>query len=582
MARSTHLADLFRQPTRVAHRNFEICKAYFQEDTPAEQLAQQFGLHPDSVRALVRDFATDPDLEQFFVVNRPGRQTAPKREQLTAAITQLRGQGLSLADIQQQLHQQGHSISQPYLCRILQQHGLGGLQPLRPPRPRAARQANDGADIPDGADVRLCALEPGRCFATQVAGLFLFSGLLLALDFPAAVAQAGWPGSRAIPAVQAILALLAAKLLGKRRVSHISDLCNDEGAGLFCGLNVLPKTTFATDYSYRTERAMSERFLAALLSKVPLGAPPFSFNLDFHAIPFRGQDADLEQHWLAQRNRASVAVMAFVAQETQRRVLCYATANVLRDEADRLAVRFADHWKAQTGQYPARLLFDSRVTTYGGLNELNQRQVGFITIRRRGCAMLRRVERLPADAWQRCCVKQAKGRTRTIRYVDEEVSLEGYQGLVRQIVVRGLGREEPTFFLSNDRPVRQTAREVVQAYAQRNLVENGLGEQITFFHLDCLCSDVRLNVDFDLTLSVVADLLYRELARRLRGFEHASPLKLYRKFVDTAGSVQIQAEAVRVRLHKRAHNPLLREAGLTGPTPPVPWLGGRPVVLDLP
>src|SRR5436309_2338692 len=126
-----------------------------------------------------------------------------------------------------------------------------------------------------------------------------------------------------------------------------------------------------------------------------------------------------------------------------------------------------------------------------------------------------------------------------------------------------VGREEPTFFLTNDRPVRQTAREVVQAYAQRNLVENELGEQITFFHLDCLCSDVRLNVDFDLTLTVMADLLYRELARRLKGFERASPQKLFRKFVDTAGSVQIGDKEVRVSLHKRAHNPILKEAGLT-------------------
>jgi hypothetical protein len=582
MARSPHLADLFRQPTLLAHRNYAICQAYFQDGTPAEQLAARFGLHPGSVRALVRDFASNPDLEQFFVVNRPGRQTAPKREQLTATIAQLRGQGLSLADIQHHLHQQGHSISQPYLCRILQQHGLGGLRPLRPQTTRAARQARDGSDIPPSTDVRLCDLQPGRCFATEVAGLFLFSGLLLALDLPAAVAQAGWPGSSVIPAGQAILALLVPKLLGKRRVSHISDLCNDEGAGLFCGLNVLPKATFATDYSYRTERAMSERFVAALLSKVPLGEPPFSFNLDFHAIPFRGQDADLEQHWLAQRNRGHVAVLAFVAQQEHRRVMCYATANVLRDEADRMAVRFADHWKAQTGQYPARLLFDGRVTTYDGLNDLNQRQVGFITIRRRGCAMLRRVERLPADAWQRCCVRQAKGKVRAIRYVDEEVRLEGYQGLARQIVVRGLGREEPTFFLTNDRPKRQTAREVVQAYARRNLVENELGEQVTFFHLDCLSSDVRLNVDFDLTLTVVADLLYRELGRRLKGFERASPQKLYRKFVDTAGSVEILPETVRVRLSKRAHNPLLREAGLTGATQPVPWLGGRPIVLDLP
>ena len=71
-------------------------------------------------------------------------------------------------------------------------------------------------------------------------------------------------------------------------MSHISDLCCDEGAGLLAGLNVLPKVTYATDYSYKTERAMTERLIAAVIAKTPLGDPPLSFNLDFHAIPFRG------------------------------------------------------------------------------------------------------------------------------------------------------------------------------------------------------------------------------------------------------------------------------------------------------
>ena len=61
---------------------------------------------------------------------------------------------------------------------------------------------------------------------------------------------------------------------------------------------------------------------------------------------------------------------------------------------------------------------------------------------------------------------------------------------MRQLIVTGLGHESPTFFLTNDRPERQTARDVIQTYASRNHVENRLGEQITFFHLDCLCSDV--------------------------------------------------------------------------------------------
>src|SRR5262249_51313170 len=332
MARSTQLAELFRAPALVAQRNYEICKAYYADGTPAQQLAQRFSLHPDSVRAIVRDFASQPDLARFFVVGSPGRRSAPKRERLAEEAARLRGQGLPLADIRQRLNDQGQPISEPYLFRILQQQGLTGTRQRRP-----GQIAKDGSEVPPTADVRLCSLVPGRRFSTKAAGLFLFLPQLLELDLPAAVQQAGWPGSRCIPPLQAILALLAPKLLGKRRVSHISDLCNDEGAGLFCGLNVLPKATYATDYSYLTERAMSERFIGCLLGKAALGEPPFSFNLDFHTIPFRGEDADLERHWIAQRNRAGVAVMAFVAQHAQRRGVCYAHAHVPPRRADALA-----------------------------------------------------------------------------------------------------------------------------------------------------------------------------------------------------------------------------------------------------
>jgi hypothetical protein len=336
--------------------------------------------------------------------------------------------------------------------------------------------------VPEVADVRALSLEDGRQFPTKVAGLFLFLPLLLDLDLPQAVTQAGLPGSEPIPPLQALLALLVPKLLGKRRVSHISDLCEDQGAGLFAGLNVLPKVTYATDYSYKTERTMTEKLVAAVIAKTPLGDPPLSFNLDFHAIPYRGAAPDLENHWVPTRNRAGPAVMAFVAQAAGRRVLCYATANVLRAEADGLVPKFAEYWKAQTGHYPARLLFDSRATTYAGLSQLTQRQVGFITIRRRGSGMLARVGRLPADRWQWCQITQAKGKRRRVAYVEEWVALDGYEGAVRQLIVTGLGHESPTFFLTNDKPQPQTARDVIQTYASRNHVENHLGEQITFFH----------------------------------------------------------------------------------------------------
>jgi hypothetical protein len=580
MARSPALADLFRQPALTAQRHYEICKAYFVDEETAEQIAGRFSLQPDSVRAIVNDFAQDPDLARFFVVKKPGPTTARKRDPCREEVLALRRQGHSLAQIKAQLSER-YPISESSVYRILSQEGLAG-DGVRISTYKRRQQANDGSDIPAISDARDCSLTPGRSFPTKVAGLFLFVPLLLELDFARAVALAGWPGSEMIGPEQAILALLAGKLLGQRRVSHIGDLCNDEGAGLFAGLNVLPKTTFATDYSYRTERPMSDRFVKALLAKAPLGEVPGSFNLDFHAIAYRGEEADLEKHWLAKRSRAGDSIMAFVAQARHSRVMCYATANVLRDDMDAMAVGFTDYWKGQAGAYPEELLFDGRVTTYEHLAELEKRQVGFITVRRRGSAMLRRVKQLADSAWRNCQVSQAKGSKREVRYVDEETQPSGYPKKLRQIIVAGLGREEPTFFLTNDRPEKRTAREVIQRYAQRNLVENGLGEDIKFFHLDCLSSGVRLNVDFDLTLTVAADLLYRLLGWRLKGFGRASPQRLYRKFIDTTGRVEITDEQVRVRVVRRAHNPLIKEAGLCGLTPPVPWLGNRPLLIDLP
>jgi transposase len=576
MARSQELARLFQEPDSPAQRQYEVCRAYFCESTPADEIARRFHLHSNSVRTIVRDFARDPDVNVLFTSARTGPKTSPKRDAIHEQACELRRQGATLADIRAALGRQGLDVSESYLFRLLHRAGLTATRQRRS-TPQPGECASDGSIVPDIADVRALVLDDGRHLLTKVAGLFLFVPLLLDLDLPQAVTHAKLPGSKQVPPLQALLALLVPKLIGKRRVSHISDLCNDEGAGLFAGLNILPKITYATDYSYKTERAMTEKLIAAVIAKTPLGDHPLSFNLDFHAIPFRGAEPDLENHWVPTRNRGLPSVMAFVAQAIGERVICYATANILRDEADRIVPKFADYWKEQTGHYPARLLFDSRATTYSGLSQLTQRQVGFITIRRRGTGMLARVEQLPADRWQQCQITQAKGKRRRVQYVDERVRLDDYDGTARQLIVTGLGHESPTFFLTNDLPRPQTARDIIQTYAGRNHVENQLGEHITFFHLDCLCSDVRLNVNFDLTLTVLADLLYRRLAGRLKGFAHASPSKLFRKFVDTPGAIEITSGSVIVRLSKRAHNPLLKEGGLTEPTRRVRWLGGRSV-----
>ena len=581
MARSDELAALFEHPSGSVHRRFEICRSYFLERQSAQTIAHRFGLHPGTVQAVVRDFAADPDLSEFFNVTRTGPKDSPKRRAVRERVVALRREHRTLSEIRKRLCDEGDDVSESYLATILREEGFPRLpRGGRPPRP--GEQARDGSEVPDVADVRELSLEDGRVVSTDVAGLFLFVPLLLESEFARAVSAARYPGTEQIPAVQAILALLAPKLLGKRRVSHIGDLATDEGAGLFAGLNVLPKTTYATDYSYRTERAMNEQFVDSLVQRFPFESSPQSFNVDFHAVPFRGQKADLENHWVPKHHRAHPAVMAFVAQEAAHRVMCYATANVLRHEADEMVVRFVDHWKKQTRHYPARVLFDSRATTYPQLQELNRRRVGFITIRRRGVAMVRRVRELPAAAWHHCQITQAKGRRRQVRYLDERVRLDEYEGEIRQLIFDGLGHESPTFLLTNDLPKPLTAREVIETYAERNHVEHSLGEKITFFHLDCLCSEVRLNVDFDLTLTVAAAMLYQRLGSRLKGFAESTPETLFRRFVNTKGRIEIHRREVVVYFDKRTHNPILKEAGFEQRTARVPWLNGRSVRIEFP
>jgi len=389
------------------------------------------------------------------------------------------------------------------------------------------------------------------------------------------VRQAGYPGSNMIPAPAALLSLLALKLLDKERRSHIDDFNFDAALGLFAGLNVLPKKSYATAYSYQTCRDQQRALLAGWVRALSalLFPQPEAFSLDFHAIPYRGDDAGLDRHYLPRRGKADTSVLAFFALENDSRVLCYANANLTRADQPGEPLRFVEFWQELTGSNPQWLYLDSKVLTYAALSTLNQRGIWFVTIRRRGAAILRHLQQLPSSAWQKAVIDTPKRCHQHIRYVDERVRLPGYEGEIRQLAVTGLGREEPTLFLANN--VEQTARGLIIRYAGRNRVEDGLGQAVNFFHLDCLASEVRLNVDLDAALTVLANGCYRWLGKQLRGFAKASPKQLYRRFVETSGLVEVEEGRVVVRFDKRSHNPVLREAALDREPSPIPWLGNR-------
>jgi hypothetical protein len=425
------------------------------------------------------------------------------------------------------------------------------------------------------ADVRTVSWSPGRCLRTRLAGAFLFVPLLARLRFDVLVQRAGYPGSTRVPAPAALLSLLALKLLDKERRSHVNDFSFDEALGLFAGLNVLPKKSFLTEYSYRTRREQQRGLLAAWVGALSghLFPQAHTFALDFHPIPHRGEADGLERHYVPLAGKAQPCVLSFFALEQDSRVLCYANANLLRAEQSGEVLRFVEFWHELTGSDPTWLYFDSKVTTYPELSRLNQRGVGFVTIRRRGSAVVRRLRRLPADAWQRAVIDTPKRWHRHIRYLDERVHLPGYEGILRQVAVDGLGNEQPTLLLSNQ--LQETARNLVIRYAGRNRVEDGLGTAVNFFHLDCLASEVRLNVDLDAALTVLANGCYRWLGKQLKGFDKVAPKQLYRRFVETGGVVEVQRDRVVVHLDRRSHNPILREAALDREAAAIPWWQGR-------
>jgi hypothetical protein len=299
--------------------------------------------------------------------------------------------------------------------------------------------------------------------------------LLARLSFDRLIAEAGYPGSKMVPALSAMLSLLALKLLDKERRSHIDDFDCDQAVGLFAGLNVPPKKTFATDYSYRTERTQQLVLLQGWVKALaPVMFPAAEgFSLDFHPIPYRGDPAALDRHYLPRRGKAGTSVLTFFALEQSSRCLCYANANLTRGDQHGELMRFVEFWHAVAGSDPKWLYFDSKVVDYPELSRLNQRKIHFVTIRRRGTAILRHLEQQPASAWKGAVIDIPKRCHTHIRYIEQAVQLRGYEGPIRQIAVTGLGRDRPTLLISNQ--FEETPRELIIRYAGRNRIEDGLG-----------------------------------------------------------------------------------------------------------
>jgi hypothetical protein len=410
-----------------------------------------------------------------------------------------------------------------------------------------------------------------------MAGLLLTVPDLIALDLPALITAAGYPSTTVVPAISWILSLLALKLTGTRRVSHVDDLLLvDPAAALFAGLSVLPKKTALTDYSYRLAHDNQRRFLSALDQKMINNGLATGdqaiFDLDFHAIMHWGNDPALEKHYVPTRSQRARSVLTFFAQDSGTHNLVYANADLSKAGQNREVIAFADHWKDTTGSEPHLLVMDQKVTTQTILGELDQRGINFLTLRMRSPALLKHIQALQPADFKTITLDRPGPHNKPKVHESTGVHLTNYPGTVRQFIVTGLGREAPTVIITNDHTT--SAKELIQRYARRMTIEQRLADIIKAFHADALTGAVNLNVDLDITLVVLAQALTAALAKRLPGYATSTPDTLQRRFLDTPGTITTTNDTITIRLERRAYSPVLRQADLPTNTT-VPWWGNR-------
>ncbi|MCP3886414.1 MAG: transposase, partial [Propionibacteriaceae bacterium] len=171
-------------------------------------------------------------------------------------------------------------------------------------------------------------------------------------------------------------------------------------------------------------------------------------NLDFHTVPHFGEKSVLERHWAGARGKVMKGALTLFAQDAQTKLLLYTRADIQRAESDEQILAFMDFWtKVWRGVKPT-LVFDSRFTTYANLSKLNEAGIKFITLRRRGSRLVASVQSI--KPWKRIHIPHGKRKYPNPLVHDSTVVLRGYDGELRQVIMKNNGREAPTFLISND------------------------------------------------------------------------------------------------------------------------------------
>jgi hypothetical protein len=332
----------------------------------------------------------------------------------------------------------------------------------------------------------------------------------------------------------------------------------DRGSGLFAGLNVLPKTAWFSSYSSRVTRDMNISFLKSLATTwAKHNLLSDTINMDFVTVPYWGDEDHLENNWSGTRHHALESILAALAHDPDSGIITYGDTTVRHENESNTAIEFLDFYKSTPNDLKY-LIFDSKFTTYKNLKKIDENNIKFITIRRRGQKILEDLESVDKKLWKKVKVPMSNGKNRFLNVYEEKVKIKDYGKELRQIAITGHGKIKPALIITNDFDLSQG--DIIRKYSRRWLVEKTISEQTHFFHLNKLSSSMVIKVDFDLTMTILAYNLYRLLAQDLPGFENGTAQTLYEKFIHNSGTISFNDEQLLIKLKKKRTLPALLEA----------------------
>lgn len=566
--------EFFLKPRTTAQKRYEALRAHYVDKLSPEQAAACFGYTLNSFRALDRHFKQGQI--KFFIE----KKTGPKKPQIInpvqERIVDLRKKNKSVYDIYDILKEEEIKISETSIRRILRSEGFTRL-PRRTDRQRGITKKK--TIIPKRAQLLDFATLPSATHRCQVAGIYTFIPFILRMDLESLVNNSTLPGTSCIPALNHLLSVLALKLIGGERLSHINNYNLDTGFGFFAGMNVLPKATTLSTYSYGIDKQTINAFMQDIVSKIKSLDKDNTYyggktiNLDFHAVPHWGEEISMENNWCGARNQSLKSAQTFFAHDGESTMLNYVNADIRRADASNEILRFVDHWINVKGVVEETLVFDSRLTNYDVLGQLAGDKIKFLSLRRRGAKMVDNAFSIPDEQWENIKLDIPKRKHNKFKAFQHTIPLPGHDINVNEIIIKEHGRLQPTFMITNNFDL--SIETAVTLYARRWRIENTISDLVHFFNLNSLSSPVAIRIHFDVLMSMLAHTIYKLFARELNGYEKIKPKPMFSKFINTTGKVIVEGDSVIVRMRKNAHAPVIKSNPTFRKAWPVPWWGGK-------